>query len=94
MAQIFEVTVTDSAWVDIYTITGIVVGTSMEIMNKGSQTSYITEATVIPGATDRVGKLMTAVGSNYAVAFISTGSDEIWCRTDSPLGTILAVQES
>lgn len=91
MAAIFEVTVNNS-WVDINTVTGLTVGLTMEIMNKGSLGVFITESATEP-VEDDLGKLITTVSRGYAVATVLENSDRIWCRCSSPKGTLLAVQE-
>ena len=91
MAEIFEVPVVDT-WVDINTVTGLAVGTALEIMNKGLYGVYVTESVTEP-VQDKVGKPLTSISRNYAVATVLEGSDTVWVRCVNPEGTTLAVQE-
>lgn len=92
MAIIADVPV-NTSWVDINTVTGLIVGTSLSVMNKGGQSLFLTESVAEP-TSDTEGYVLSSVGNNYATASILTGSLRVWCICPSDLGSILAVQDT
>ncbi|AUR84691.1 hypothetical protein NVP1063O_024 [Vibrio phage 1.063.O._10N.261.45.C7] len=77
-ATIPDVYVDDTAWVDIYTITGITVGDPLNIVNKSVTWCRLYEGNIAPalGVTD--GDLISNYDKGYATAEVKAGSLKIW----------------
>ena len=91
MSEILSVPV-GTDWVDVYDYTGITVGVALEVMVDGLYGVRIQESATEP-TTPTEGKPMTDVGFGYATATVLTGSDKVWVRCGSEIGTTVAVQE-
>lgn len=77
-ATIPNVYVDDTAWVDIYTITGITVGTALDIVNKSVTWCKLYESNTAPPLNTTDGDLISNYDKNYAAAEVKVGSLKIW----------------
>lgn len=57
-----DVTLSNSAYVDIYAITGIPVGTPLIIQNKSTTSFYVQERETAPSATNIDGNILQSYG--------------------------------
>ena len=95
MAQTLpDVEVTNSAWVDINTVTSIPVGTAIDIYNKGTESCLLYEGDTAPSINSREGQMLTSIKHPYAKASVLAGSLKIWAKIPTNgVDTLLAVQE-
>ena len=95
MAQtIPNITVDDTAWVDINTGAGITVGNKMAISLQSSTWCRLYEGAVAPSVTSKDGEMLTDKRYPYSTATIPAGSLKIWAIGVQIGRTIeLAVQE-
>lgn len=76
-------------WVNCYTATGIVVGTAIDIYNKGSQGCTLVIKATQP-ATPALGMYLFS-GSTGSHAYITAGESGLWAYSDG--GTRILIQE-
>jgi hypothetical protein len=94
MASVIDITVTSDAWVDVYTETGIAVGTALVLQNKGASKIISQEADSEPDADATAGFKIHGEDSYWAKAEIDSGSSYIWLKVDKSGQTCsVAVQE-
>ena len=90
-ATIPDVLVDSTAWVDIYTVTGITVGDALNIVNKSVTWCKLYEGNTAPALSVTDGDLISNYSSNYATANIASGSLKIWALS-SQEGRTLKLQ--
>tara|TARA_R110000850_G_scaffold3345_4_gene16052 strand:+ start:401 stop:691 length:291 start_codon:yes stop_codon:yes gene_type:complete len=73
-----DVEVDSNAWVDIYSVTGIAVGTALNIANKGVTWCRLYEGASAPALNVTDGDLISNYSSDYATAEVKTGSLSVW----------------
>lgn len=73
-----DVFVDSTTWVDIYTVTGIPVGTALNIINKSVTWCKLYEGNTPPALSVKDGDLLSNYSNNYATANILAGSLKIW----------------
>lgn len=77
-ATITDVEVGSTAWVDLYTVTGITVGDAMNIANKGVTWCRLYEGNAAPALDVTDGDLISNYDKNYATANVGVGSLKVW----------------
>jgi len=94
MAQtIPDIYVDNSAWVDINTATGIVVGVKMQITNKTNSWCRIYEGVTAPDVDSKDGDLITNLHKPSSRLIKYTDSLKIWALSASDCTVKLSVQE-
>jgi hypothetical protein len=85
-----DITVQEGVWVDLYSSSGIAVGTAVDVFNKGNWPCLIAIKATAPASPTLGVPLYTgAIGSHLS---ISAGESGLWCY--SPQGTTyVLVQE-
>lgn len=76
-----DITVSPTGWSDVYTLTGIPVGSTITICNKGSSPLLFVEAVSAPAANSTDGKLIgTLYNGSYNITV--TGSPTgVWLKS-------------
>tara|TARA_R100001594_G_scaffold22618_1_gene43837 strand:+ start:568 stop:945 length:378 start_codon:yes stop_codon:yes gene_type:complete len=93
MAKVITVDVPPNTWVDVNTVSGIAVGSSITIQNVSTVWVNIQESSSEP-TEEREGKIITNLDKSSAEALVKSGSDKIWVRsTQEDRGAVVAVQE-
>lgn len=82
-----DVTLSNSAYVDIYAITGIPVGTPLIIQNKSTTSFYVQERETAPSATNIDGNILQSYGFFLVTPTSTTLTGMTW--GNSVLVTIL-----
>lgn len=78
-------------WVDVYTVSGVTVGASLRLQNKGLIPFLLVESPTQP--TGDSGPYVMPFSHNVlALATINAGSDKIWIKVKE-LSTICAVYD-
>lgn len=86
MAQtIPDITIT-TVWQSLNTLSGIAIGTAMQVDNKSTALILLVEGTQ-PNAIDVDGVPLTAYSGNKSTRSIEAGSLEIWVRIDAASST-------
>jgi hypothetical protein len=78
MQTIPDITVGSTAWVDVNTESGLVVGTKMSVMLKTSWWCRLYEGATAPALDYTGGVLLTDLTHPHAIATIPTDSLKIW----------------
>jgi hypothetical protein len=90
---IADVSVDDTAWVDLNTASGIAIGDAMFITNKSPTWCRLYEGAVAPALNITDGQLISDMTKFYATAAIPAGSLAIWAlSTQVDRGLRLSVQ--
>ena len=77
MASYTQIIIPSTQWVSVNTLTGVPVGTAMELTITSTYPVQLWEGTQ-PAADFRGGKPTTNMARPYASPEITVGSDEIW----------------
>lgn len=77
MASYPKITIPSTQWVSVNTLTGVPVGTAMELTITSTYPVQLWEGTQ-PAVDFRGGKPTTNMSKPYASPEITEGSDEIW----------------
>ena len=80
METIPDILVDTSAWVDINTVSGIAVGTEMQIINKSIAWVTYFEGAVAPSVDSTDGTPSTSLYESDAKVTIKVGSLKIWAK--------------
>jgi hypothetical protein len=72
--------VTDDEWVDVYTTTGITVGSSITICNKGGYNLLIQEVPTKPDTSAEDGILISTYDTGANNATVLSGSSKVWLK--------------
>lgn len=83
-----DIILSPSTWTDLYAATGLVIGTALFIINKGSNTCDVAIKAVAPTDTRGLPLFAGPIGSSVQ---ITQGESGLWAY--SALGTRLFVQE-
>lgn len=83
-----NITLPAGVWVDLYVASGITLGSSISIWNRGSDSCYVAIKATAPTDNRGIPLWVGPIGSSIQVTQGETG---VWAR--SVLGTYLAVQE-
>lgn len=75
-----DIEVQDEDWTDVYTVTGITLGSSITINNKGGYSLLIQEAPTKPLADSPHGILLASYETGANNATIIAGSSGVWLR--------------
>ena len=93
MAKVITVDIPPNTWVDVNTVSGIAVGSSITVQNVSTVWVNIQESSSEP-TEEREGKIITNLDKSSAEALVKSGSDKIWVRsTQEDRGAVVAVQE-
>lgn len=84
-----DVTIPAATWVNLYTGSGVAVGTPVTVYNKGSSACNLAVSTAAPASS--LTGVPLFVGSVGSMASIDAGETGLWAYSD--LGTRLLVQE-
>lgn len=71
-----DINTSSTTWVNVYSLSGITVGTGLEIQNKNSNLLTIQESATTPSADDFSGRLLRYCD----VAEVWSGSVGVWVR--------------
>lgn len=75
-----DILVTDDEWIDVYTTTGITVGSSVTVNNKGGYNILIQERATKPSDDDDNGKLVGDYTTGTYNATITETPTGIWLK--------------
>lgn len=87
-----DITIPKEVWTNLYTASGITVGTSVSVTNKGSTPFYVTIQASAPSVTPVPKGIPAYVGSSGNTVVISTGASGAWAFSPQ-FSTIALVQE-
>ena len=85
--SIAPVTIPEKTWTNLYTVTGIALGTQLSIQNVGRDHARYSESVLIP--TNKSGS-----NSIYKDKFITTITSPVGAWAYSRLGTVLQVDQT
>lgn len=85
-----DVAISEGVWVDLYSGSGITVGTAVNVYNKGSSPCRLAIKATAPSSTS-VG-VPLYVGATGSFAYISAGESGLWAYCPQ-IGTVLLIQE-
>lgn len=90
-----DVTIPPKQWVDLYTLSGITVGTAVSIINKGSSPFYVVIAASAPAAPTGVPKGVPVYtsGTYSSSTTVSSGASGLWAYCADNVNTYALVQE-
>jgi hypothetical protein len=88
-----DVLIASQTWTDLYAATGIVVGTAVNVYNKGSNACLLCIKATSPDTDTQIGAPLYA-GSVGSFANISAGESGLWVYCDAAAGTRILVQEA
>lgn len=88
-----DLTLTNSAWLDINTTSGIAVGARFDIQNKGNTPILLYEGTDEPLLTEDNGHIVMTTKDRNNTAYITQGSLKIWGKSYGQGETPISVQE-
>ena len=94
MAQtIPDITVDSTAWVDLNTASGVVVGTKMQVTNKSTPWVRLYEGATAPAVTSKDGEVLTNKPNPDSSGIVVAGSLKIWaiCASEG-FGSKVSVQ--
>jgi len=89
---IADVIVSDDAWTDVYTTTGIAVSTALVIQNKGSATLLLYIAAAAPALSVEDGFIVPNSSHSDPTVSVAAGELGLFAKTSSGTTTI-SVQE-
>lgn len=69
-----------TSWQSVNSLTGIAVGTEIQVQNKSSQEVLIITADSQPTDSSEAGAIMTPMTHNYAIVTIDSGESTVWVR--------------
>lgn len=73
----------EDTFVSLNNLSGILVGTSFRMQNKGTNSILLIESNTQPADDSQDGVILTTVAFSYASAIVATGSGEIWAKADN-----------
>lgn len=86
-----DVSIPSNTWINLYSATGITVGTALEVYNKGnSGCVLVIRATAPPNNTMGIPLGIDSAGQHR---YVSAGESGLWCYSAGS-STYLSVQES
>lgn len=90
-----DITISHTDWVDVYTLSSILVGTSLIVQNKGSQTVTLYESATKPTGTDTNtnGVDLLPYADAGTTANVTNTPSGIWVIARGGYDGILNVQE-
>lgn len=92
MAQLPSVPVPEQTWVNIYTATGIAVGTQIITQNIGSSECWLVDSTAEPDEVTTGKNIINEKGAPNSFLTSNTSPDGAWAY--SLTGTTLQVEEA
>lgn len=80
---IADINVPYDEYINLNTVSGIAVGTAMEILIKGSEGLFIQEGETQPDSSSTDGRSLDGKGrtNGYVSCYIKSGSGNIWIRS-------------
>jgi hypothetical protein len=87
-----DITIPSGAWLNLYTSSGITVGTEVSVINKGSSTFFVFISAAAPAILPATKGIPVYVGSASNAVTIPAGSSGLWAFCPQAVGTAL-VQE-
>lgn len=89
-----DVLVSNTQFVDINTLSGIVAGTAIVISNKSTSRMLIQIASSQPAANSTDGETLSVLPSSTAVKRITIGESTIWAKSFETDNAPLSVQDN
>lgn len=75
-----NVVVTQNAWVDLSSASGIVVGTAYDITNQKGGWVLLRESDSEPDLEETSGRRLAVFPDELSEAYVATGSSKIWAK--------------
>lgn len=89
-----DVIVSESAYVDLNTLSSIVAGTAMILENKSRTPIRIQIAGSQPSADSVDGSILTGSNGNNPIKFVTAGENTVWAKSVEDLATTINVQDN
>jgi hypothetical protein len=87
-----DISVPTGAWLNLYTASGVTVGTEVSVINKGSGTFFVFISATAPSILPATKGIPVYVGSASNAVTIPAGSSGLWAFSPQIVATAL-VQE-
>lgn len=88
-----DVQVSNTAWTDINTATGIVVGTEIILTNKSTSVILVQTVTAQPSADSTDGVPLSVLPESTAVKTVTAGESKVWAKSIGFDNALLSVQD-